>query len=292
MQLSKWSRAITGFALPERACSTSAASTNFTRNSIESKFATTISSRRHRSGFAIDDRRPDPDPLQWPAWTAYHADAGEPTPAMTGSTTTGMKSYVPSSRSIASSREHTNVEPRIFTRADSLACFLPLGYVHAGIRFANPVDHAMPQREVVEERPQVAHQLEDAESEDEERHQDRSKEYEGAGGQHLEHSEDQDENQQDQSSGRAVDRPHRQQQDDNGHKQEEGESGWAAEGRGREHNEEEVEQEPHGHKPTHVTERLANLRRLSVDRLREVEDRRDGIFHGARIRRHFLAVHD
>ena len=30
-----------------------------------------------------------------------------------------MKSYVPSSRSIASSREHTNVEPRIFTRADS-----------------------------------------------------------------------------------------------------------------------------------------------------------------------------
>src|SRR2546426_8917228 len=30
-----------------------------------------------------------------------------------------MKSYVPSSRSIASSREQTNVEPRIFTRADS-----------------------------------------------------------------------------------------------------------------------------------------------------------------------------
>src|SRR5438093_5480043 len=120
MQLSKWSRAITGFALPGRACSTSAASTNFTRNSIESKFATTISSRRHRSGFAIDDRRSDHDPLQWPAWTAYQADAGKPTPAMTGSTTTGMKSYVPSSRSIASSREHTNVEPRILTRADSL----------------------------------------------------------------------------------------------------------------------------------------------------------------------------
>src|SRR5437899_135057 len=119
MQLSKWPRATTGFALPGRACSTSAASTNFTRNSIENKFATTISSRRHRSGFAIDERRPDHDPLQWPAWTAYHADAGEPTPVMTGSTTTGMKSYVPSSRSIASSKEHTNVEPRIFTRADS-----------------------------------------------------------------------------------------------------------------------------------------------------------------------------
>src|SRR5207247_9678538 len=41
---------------------------------------------------------------------------------------------------------------------------------------------------------------------------------------------------------------------------------------------------------THVTIRLPNLRVLSVDGLREVEDRGDGFSHGARIRRNFLAV--
>src|SRR5213594_2083756 len=206
-----------------------------------------------------------------------------------------MKSYVPSSRSIASSREHTNVEPRIFTRADSfvknsytsgvtlsspldrqrtriraggifvaletssIAAFracrsakvgarssaftntakpaaprlvtrhnvdgsrrtyasneyvspvfpvssagvttapgiaiiprtsargpqiledaldrvLSLGNIHDRIRLTDALDDAMPEGEVVEERPQVAHQLEDAEAEDEEGHQDGSEE--------------------------------------------------------------------------------------------------------------------
>src|SRR5437870_2429864 len=55
---------------------------------------------------------------------------------ITGSTTTGMKSYVPSSRSIASSREHTNVEPRIFTRADSL---VKNSYT-SGVTLSSPFD--------------------------------------------------------------------------------------------------------------------------------------------------------
>src|SRR5207249_5478569 len=66
----------------------------------------------------------------------HHADAGEPTPVTTGSTTTGMKSYVPSSRSIASSREHTKVEPRIFTRADS---FVKNSYT-SGVTLSSPLD--------------------------------------------------------------------------------------------------------------------------------------------------------
>src|SRR5712691_3998275 len=55
---------------------------------------------------------------------------------MTDSTTTGMKSYVLSSRSIASSREHTNVEPRIFTRADSL---VKNSYT-SGVTLSSPFD--------------------------------------------------------------------------------------------------------------------------------------------------------
>src|SRR2546425_2813452 len=67
---------------------------------------------------------------------ATQAAVGEPVPLMTGSTTTGMKSYVPSSRSIASSREHTNVEPRIFTRADA---FVKKSYT-SGVTLSSPFD--------------------------------------------------------------------------------------------------------------------------------------------------------
>src|SRR3989449_8911539 len=65
-----------------------------------------------------------------------YADTGRPEGCVAGSTTTGIKSYVPSSRSIASSREHTNVEPRIFTRADS---FVKKSYTSA-VTLSSPFD--------------------------------------------------------------------------------------------------------------------------------------------------------
>src|SRR5437899_10044061 len=61
---------------------------------------------------------------------------GRPVRPIVGSTTIGMKSYVPSSRSIPSSSEHANVAPRIRTRADS---FVRKSYT-SGVTLSSPLD--------------------------------------------------------------------------------------------------------------------------------------------------------
>src|SRR5207245_10348455 len=96
-------------------------------------------------------------------------------------------------------------------REDALDRVLALGDIDDRIRLTDALDDAMPQREVVEERPQVSHQLEDAEAEDEQGDEDGPEEQEPTDGQDLQHAEDKDEDQQHESSGRTVDGSHRKQ---------------------------------------------------------------------------------
>src|SRR5439155_645123 len=123
---------------------------------------------------------------------------------------------------------------------DALDRVLSLGNIHDWICLTHALDYAMSQCEVIEERAEIAHQLEDAEAEDEERHQNGPEEDETTGSHHLEHAEDQDEDQQDESPGRAGHGSHRQQQDDDRDEEDERESGYAPKGRGGEDDEEEV----------------------------------------------------
>src|SRR3989449_8294151 len=65
-----------------------------------------------------------------------HPGVGRPVRPAVGSTTIGIKSYVPSSRSIPSSSEQANVAPRIRTRADS---FVRNSYT-SGVTLSSPLD--------------------------------------------------------------------------------------------------------------------------------------------------------
>src|SRR2546428_4509709 len=176
-------------------------------------------------------------------------------------------------------------------REDSMDSVLSLRDVDDRIRRTDTLNHAMAQREVIEERPQVPHQLEDREAEDEEGDEGNPHEDEAAERQDLEGSEDDDKDQQDEPSGRTSHGAHGQEEDHNWDEQEEREAGEALAQRGSDDDQEEVEEEPDGHEPPHVPERLPDFGRLSVHGLREIENRGDRIFDGPCVPSRSFAVH-
>src|SRR6266581_203672 len=158
-------------------------------------------------------------------------------------------------------------------------------------RAGTALDDAMPQREVVEERPQVLHQLQDEEAEDEQRHEHDPEEQEAAHRDDLQRAEDPREDQQGEPAIPAGDATHPEEDRGDRDEQEERDGGEAGDG-GEHDDQEEVQEEPEGDEPADVAQRLADLRRLAVHGFREVKDRGDRIFHGARVAHRSVAVHD
>src|SRR6266550_3294071 len=174
---------------------------------------------------------------------------------------------------------------------DPLDGVLPFRHVHHRVCLTDALDHPVPQGEVVEERPQVPHQLEDDKPQDEQGDQDDSDEEEPADGNDLQVREDDDEDEEDQAGRRAGYPAHGEEERDDRDEQEERGAWVPTPDRGEDDDEEEVEEQPHGDEHADIAQHPPDLRRLAIDGLRQVEDRGHGILHGACVAGRLFAVH-